>query len=154
MAYVGIPGCERMTRNLMDVHGLAGWSFKWDRAKARIGQCDHKRKRITLSRPIAELWGPAGMRDTALHEIAHALAGKEHGHDSTWKAICLRIGAVPERCADVADDAPLPPARYTGTCPNGHTHRRERLTPKALRATCGLCTRRYDPRYRITWQEN
>lgn len=116
MAYAGIPGCERMARNLMEVHKLDGWSFKWDSARARAGQCDYKRKVISLSRPIAELWGPEGMRDTMLHEIAHALAGFKAAHGPDWKAVCRRIGAEPERCYPVGENTLLPPTRYTGTC--------------------------------------
>jgi hypothetical protein len=36
--------------------------------------------------------------DTILHEIAHALVGPRHGHDTVWKAKCTDIGARPERC--------------------------------------------------------
>jgi len=34
------------------------------------------------------------VRDTLLHEIAHALVGTAHGHDEVWKAKCLEIGAI------------------------------------------------------------
>lgn len=38
------------------------------------------------------------IRDTILHEIAHALVGPNHCHDLVWKAKCLEIGATPRRC--------------------------------------------------------
>jgi len=151
MPYAGIKGCERMARNLMDVHGLSDWAFKWGNARSQIGATDHQRRTIRLSRAFAELWGPEGMRDTVLHEIAHALAGTDHGHDSTWRAICRRIGAKPERLAS-EDDGPAPLMRYTGTCPNGHTVQRQRLPRNPV--SCAKCARRFDPRYLLTWTEN
>ena len=154
MAYKGIPGCERMARNLMDVHGLSDWSFRWSNAKREAGSCNSKRRVISLSRPIAELWGPEGMRDTVLHEIAHALAGHKAGHGREWRAVCRQIGAKPERCYTAGESTPLPPAKYTGTCPNGHTLYRQRLNPKARPQSCGLCSRRFDRRYLITWTDN
>lgn len=41
---------------------------------------------------------PAAVRDTILHEIAHALAGHAAGHGPVWKGVCRRIGARPVRC--------------------------------------------------------
>ncbi len=35
------------------------------------------------------------VRDTVLHEIAHAIAGPEAGHGPLWKATARRIGATP-----------------------------------------------------------
>lgn len=44
---------------------------------------------------------PEQLRQTALHEYAHAaaalLSGKRHGHDALWKALCVRVGCRPER---------------------------------------------------------
>ena len=49
---------------------------------------------------------PHEIRDTILHEIAHALAWTRHGertHGPRWKQICREIGAVP--CAAAKPDA-------------------------------------------------
>ena len=44
---------------------------------------------------------PEQLRQTALHEYAHAaaalLTGRRHGHDAVWKSVCLRVGCRPER---------------------------------------------------------
>ena len=158
MPYVGIPGCERMMRNLMEVHGLKtsgpdGSTFRWSNARSQAGSCDSRRRVLRLSRPIAELWGPEGMRDTALHEVAHAIAGHKAGHGPEWKAVCQRIGAKPERCYTVTKNTPMPAARYTGTCPSGHAHTRQRAGRRPV--SCGLCAPGgFDRRYMITWTEN
>ena len=38
------------------------------------------------------------MKNTLLHEIAHALAGHEHNHDEVWKATARSIGCDGCRC--------------------------------------------------------
>lgn len=46
---------------------------------------------------------PERLRQTALHEYAHAaaalLSGKRHGHDALWKRLCLAVGCSPQRLA-------------------------------------------------------
>jgi predicted SprT family Zn-dependent metalloprotease len=153
MAYVGLKGCERMVRNLMDVHGLTDWTFRWSNARKQAGSCSNHKKVISLSRPIAELWGAEGMRETALHEIAHALAGSGvAAHGAEWKAVCRRIGAEPKACYTADENTPLPPMKYVGTCPIGHVHRRSRMPKRKI--SCGQCANRFDPRHLITWAEN
>lgn len=41
------------------------------------------------------------IKDTVLHEIAHAIAGGTHYHDSYWKACCQKLGAEPSRFKSV-----------------------------------------------------
>ncbi len=96
---------------LMEEHGLIedGWTFEWSRGKRQFGVAQVRKKRdprtgelvevktIKLSRPLVEINDEGEVRDTILHEIAHAIAGVEHGHDATWKTVCRRIGAKPDR---------------------------------------------------------
>src|SRR5262245_51513217 len=90
-------------RRLMDLHGLSDWSFAYNRRKRRLGLCYYPRKRLELSVHLVARNGDAEVRDTILHEIAHALTGPGHGHDAAWKAACVRVGARPERLAHEAD---------------------------------------------------
>ena len=83
---------------------LAGWGFFWDRARRRLGACWYDRQCISLSRHLLGESGCTGreVRDTILHEIAHALAyvhGGERGHGRSWRNWCLFLGASPRRCA-------------------------------------------------------
>lgn len=87
----------RLARTLMDEHGLRDWHFAWDRARRRFGSCGVTRRTITLSAHLVQLNDEPQVRDTILHEIAHALApGDNHG--AAWQAACRRIGAKPVRC--------------------------------------------------------
>lgn len=58
----------------------------------------------------------AQLRQTALHEYAHAaaqlLTGAPHGHDEVWKAVCVKIGCRPERLAAPCEAAKRRAAEY------------------------------------------
>ncbi|MCD8062529.1 MAG: SprT-like domain-containing protein [Akkermansiaceae bacterium] len=104
----GGPSCfreiESYARLKLDEHGLHDWQFGWDRARRRLGVCRLQEKSITLSIHFvrANLEAPHEIRDTVLHEIAHALAWVRHGertHGPLWKRICREIGAVPRAAA-------------------------------------------------------
>ena len=106
-----------LARTLMQEHGLVNWSFGFDHARRRFGACNYTRRRISLSRPLVLLNGIDEVRDTVLHEIAHALCpGGKHG--PAWRAACARLGARPKRCYDEAQVAspPRSPARFLLGC--------------------------------------
>ena len=48
---------------------------------------------------------PREVRDTILHEIAHALAGAKAKHGPAWKAIARRLGATLKARAEEGEDA-------------------------------------------------
>lgn len=91
----GIP--YDRTKSLFD----EGWRFQWNRGKKRIGCCSYKDKTIELSYIYAEnVEDPEALRNTILHEIAHALTPGEH-HSKVWMKACIAVGARPERlCND------------------------------------------------------
>ena len=97
----GRQGAERLAhvaalaRRLMDEHGLGAWAFAFLEAERRLGDCRFEDRLIRIGRGHALDAGEAEVRDTILHEIAHALAGPEARHGPAWKAAARRIGATP-----------------------------------------------------------
>lgn len=129
---------QRMALELMRQHGLTdqGWSFYFDRARRRFGCCRYTVKAITLSRPLTELSSETEVRDTILHEIAHALTPGA-GHGWQWRAKCREIGAKPQRCA--AQDAPSVKGRHRLTCRGcGHVMTAHRAGRKIQMARAGI----------------
>ena len=84
-----------MARRLMEEHGLADWTLAFVEAKRRLGDCHFGDRVIRISRAHALEGSEEQIRDTVLHEIAHAIAGPEAGHGPLWKATARRIGATP-----------------------------------------------------------
>jgi predicted SprT family Zn-dependent metalloprotease len=130
-----------LARALMNQHNLADWHFVFDHARRRFGSCQPRRKRITLSRMLTLLNEVPEVRDTILHEIAHALTPGD-GHANRWKAACVKVGARPIRC--YSDDAvaspPRRPARFQIGCPScGWWADRHRRTRRKL--VCRSCRR-------------
>lgn len=136
-----------MGRRLMDEHGLEDWRLVFDRAKKRAGICRSSERTIGLSTPLTVLHTPDQVRDTVLHEIAHALVGPRHGHGPTWQAMAVRVGASPERC--LPQDAASVPGAWMGTCPAGHTIERHRRPARV--SSCRECSPRFTPEAVFTW---
>jgi hypothetical protein len=101
--------------NTMLEHGLIenGWFFSFDRAKKRLGACHHDRKMITMSRHLTVGQTYEQIKNTVLHEIAHALVGPKHGHDAVWKTKAIEIGCDGERCGQANEGVAY---RWVGRC--------------------------------------
>ena len=131
---------QTLAKELMAQHNLiaSGWWFSFDNAKRRFGVCNFALKKIGLSSHLVKLNDEARVRNTILHEIAHALVGRKHGHNAIWRAKAIEIGCDGERCYS-RETTNTPEARYIGTCPNGHISKRHKKpNPKRL-ISCGRC---------------
>lgn len=119
---------ERLAQDLIRQHLPTehGWKFAWGKGKRSVGFCDWASREIRLSRFFAEVNTIERMRETILHEIAHACAGPRAGHGAAWKAECVRLGCPPERLANPEDIVAVPGA-WTIECPRcgvlGQRHR-------------------------------
>ena len=131
---------KKLAIELMSDHGLLdhGWSFEYDNAKRRFGVCMYGSKVIGLSKLLVAANDETQVRDTILHEIAHALVGVGHGHDKVWKKMCVKIGAKPERCYS-SEDTNIIAGKYRAVCGGcGKTFDRHKRVPKGRRHAC-LC---------------
>ncbi len=141
---------EFLAKDLMKEHGLIskGWTFKFDRAVSRFGQTKQSVNRstgriertISLSKPLTEKRDEMKVRNTILHEIAHALVGVQHGHDIVWKRQAMAIGCDGQRCSEIAPEERVKP-NYAVVCTftgGQHVVRTQmRKSSIAERAVCG-----------------
>jgi hypothetical protein len=135
---VHLDAAAALARRLMERHGLDGWTLVFDNAKTRAGVCRFEPPQIGLSQPLTRLHDEAEVRDTILHEIAHALVGPGHSHDSVWVTKARAIGCSAMRC--VSSTAPRVEGDWVGTCPAGHVLTRHRRPERVLSClACGPC---------------
>ena len=137
----------RLGRRLLDRHGLHDWTIVFDRAKRRAGVCRPGKQEIGLSAPLTAIHPEDEVRETILHEVAHALVGPPHGHDAVWRAMALRIGCSGERCT--SDDAPGIDGDWVGTCQAGHRMTRHRRPERP--SSCRTCSPSFDVANLLSW---
>jgi hypothetical protein len=136
-----------MASGLVREHGLDSWRVELDAAKRRAGVCRFHDRVIGLSAPVTRLHSEAEVRDTVLHEIAHALVGPSHGHDEVWRRTAVRIGCSGRRC--VPSDAPRVPGAWIGVCAAGHVKERHRRPERVL--SCGECGPAFSVAHVFEW---
>lgn len=130
-------GCERtndqegrllevrdLAYNLMEEHLDDSWKFRFSRRTSVAGDCEPKPEIKTIRLPLwnALLSPEYAIRDTMLHEIAHAIdpyvkGGPHHGED--WKKIADDLGVDPDLNWDWTMVAP-----WRGNCEAGHPNYR------------------------------
>ena len=77
---------------LMSRHKLEDWGFRFNNRRSSLGVCRYGKQRLELSKPFVECNSLKVMRETMLHEIAHALVGPQAGHGPKWKYTARTIG--------------------------------------------------------------
>jgi len=99
--------------SLMNLHGLPDWLFRLNKSKRCLGVCKAGERTIELSAAYVFQNSEEHVRDTILHEIAHALVGIQHGHDNVWKEMCVILGCLPKACDNTAV---LPEGSWQARC--------------------------------------
>ncbi len=129
---------------------LSGWDIKFSNHKRHLGYCKPRKRVISISLPFMEINPFPLIRDTLLHEIAHALHYSDTGrtdHSNGWKEYALKVGCEPKRCAD-NNGLNMPEGSYVGVCPvcdrTTNFYRKVRR-----RYSCSHCTKKYDPKFRL-----
>jgi len=146
---------KKIAIELMQKHGVLDmrYYFQFNNRKRAAGLCSYRKRTIELSKHITALADEKDVIDTIIHEIAHALCPRQN-HNHIWKAKYLELGGNGKRCYSMESSlgvAYKSIAKYKGVCPNGHKHARNR---KPNDQSCGACSRKYNPKFIITWTLN
>jgi predicted SprT family Zn-dependent metalloprotease len=144
---------KKLANDLMTEHELIklGWRFEFDNAKRRFGCCNYTLKLITLSKSLTELNDEARVKNTILHEIAHALVGSGNGHNHVWRKKALEIGCDGKRCYSIKT-VTTPKSKYEAVCKKcNHVHKRHRK-PKN-KVSCGVCSNKFDANLLLEYKE-
>lgn len=104
---------------------LLHWTVTLNGRKRSFGICNHNIRQIQLSQLLIPAMTDNAIKDTIIHEIAHALT-KGHGHDYVWQRKCVQLGGNGQRLggndkfiggSDGRADFHKTQAKYTLTCP-------------------------------------
>jgi predicted SprT family Zn-dependent metalloprotease len=92
-----------------------GFRFGWMNSERTLGQCNYKNKLIRLSKNYVLRNSEELVKDTILHELAHAFNWhiyKGKGHGKSWRFCCVQVGAKPDRCKQVSEGLVLGGHKY------------------------------------------
>jgi hypothetical protein len=136
-------------------HGLGTWTLEWNRSKRIAGQCVHMangaRGIIILSKAFAEVNLTPAVRETILHEIAHALT-PGHNHDYVWRRKALEIGSNGKPCVDIETEN-VPEAAWKAICSKHGVIAQYHRAPLRVHS-CGRCGRGFNPTTILAWQKD
>ena len=141
---------EKLVNELMAQHGLiqAGWKFNWLKHSSIAGLCNYTKKEINLSLELTMLNIESEVKDTIVHEIAHALTPND-GHGKKWKAKCVEIGCRPEQF--YTDDQKVRASvRYLAVCE--YCGREHKQSEKTLSCYCQASKKMRD-RVLLKWTD-
>jgi predicted SprT family Zn-dependent metalloprotease len=144
-----IERAKELALELMTQHKLYGWGLSFNQSNFGFGKCSYRKKRIFLSRVLVSLNEEERVRNTILHEIAHALMGKQAGHSSIWVQKAQEIGCTGTRC--YSNDTIVPKRLYKGTCPACGKFVTKN---KQKNCSCPWCSSVYNPAFRLVWTSN
>jgi predicted SprT family Zn-dependent metalloprotease len=140
---------EILAKQLMSKY-IPEYKFAWSREKRTYGRCDYRNKTIILSAPLTPLCPEEDVRNTILHEIAHALTPKAK-HGKAWKIQMLKFGLSPDRCME---DSHIDRSQLNGwraTC-KGCAKVHEMIRKPRLERSCGACSKgQFNPDFLLTY---
>ena len=116
------------------------FKFKFGRMKTQLGTCNHSTKTIKLSQYFVKELDEDRVRNTILHEIAHALT-QGHNHDRVWQNKAIALGCSGERTACL--EPPKTKGRMVYKCPICQTKSYAYRKLKRKRA-CKHCCKRFN----------
>ncbi|HPQ80046.1 MAG TPA: SprT-like domain-containing protein [Candidatus Dojkabacteria bacterium] len=127
-----------------------GWTFEWSNTKRTIGDCNFKAHTIRISRFYLPLMSEEELKDTFLHELAHALLGMGYGHNQMFYDMCRKVGCKnPNKDVDV----PLHNYRFKAVCSRcGFTTFKNRRNVNGACPKC--CNGVYNKKYLLDWIPN
>lgn len=102
-----IRKATNLANALFAEYNLVGWSIGFEASikdhPVAAALCSFEDNSITILEHFAENCAWERVRNTVLHEVAHAVAGFDAGHGPRWQAIALSIGCDAEAKVDVLD---------------------------------------------------
>ena len=97
-------------------NGLGNWTVKVSRGRKTIGLCSYSDKTIYISKYHIDNDSYDDVRDTIIHEIAHALNPRD-GHGDKWRETAISLGGTGDQYHSHGANYP---SKWSTRCINGH----------------------------------
>jgi predicted SprT family Zn-dependent metalloprotease len=141
---------------------LKDWRITLNDRKKSFGLCVYSKREIQLSKHLVVYMSEDAVKNTIIHEIAHALT-IGHGHDNVWRRRCIELGGNGNRVSGAENFengmtgqiAYLKSiSKYTLTCPTcGNTFHISRK-PKHDSSCTKHGDKVYNPQHKMVLSEN
>jgi predicted SprT family Zn-dependent metalloprotease len=142
---------QAMSLSTMARHlDLEVWGFRFDNGKRRAGQCNYSEQVISISKHLVEHHPLEEVQQVVIHEISHALCGKDAGHGPIFKRQAAKLGYRGSNFS--GREIAAAEARWVGRCKAGHVHYRYRQPTRPL--SCGLCSKTFSRANQIEWRSS
>lgn len=95
----------RLARVELDKHGLTSWHVRINASLTSMGflaLCSYRDKCIILNAHHIDMNPDDAIKNSILHEIAHALVGEGHAHNEVWRAKAIEIGCDGIPCSHLS----------------------------------------------------
>lgn len=136
------------TERALERAGLDGWRVAFNNRKTALGTCRFRDNTINFSTHHLKAQSLETMRDVALHEVAHAIAGPGAGHGPEWKEAACNLGARPER---IAANAEKLQSKMCLKCPSCKKEINAWRRPRRA-SSCAACGNgRYDEKLKLVY---
>lgn len=146
---------NNLAKDLISKHvELNGWKFEFNTRKTSLGLCSYSKQTISLSSYLLQLMSDAEVKNTLLHEIAHALT-KGDGHGNIWRRKFIELGGNGNRTTTLeCTFEEHPKTKYSLTCPCcGYVIPKHRKPKRE--SSCGKCNPfKFDKNYLMVLTEN
>lgn len=119
--------------DLLADNGLTGWRTEISRGRRTIGMCMYNTKTIKLSKYHLEKDDDVYIKDTIIHEVAHAL-NPDDKHGPSWRKTARALGGTGDQYTKHSDY----PSKWATMCANGHESKMFRWNQKSIyNCKCG-----------------
>ena len=151
LAATKLSVAQAMSLGTMARHlDLEVWGFRFDNGKRRAGQCNYTERVISISKHLVEHHPLEEVQQVVIHEIAHALCGKDAGHGPLFKKQAAKLGYRGRNFS--GREIAAAEASWIGHCRAGHVHYRYRKPTRPL--SCGLCSKTFSRANQIEWRNS
>ena len=132
MSVMDLNDAKAVALSLMNEHGVSHYSLKFTPSFSFAGRCNYTKEIIELNPRWVERADGASVRNTILHEIAHALCGPRAAHGYRWFQTFTSIGG--NGAGGTRDFGVLATKRYVLKCTMGcdNLGYRQRRDPRLL----------------------